>query len=100
MDRIQNREDTMKPAEPVGLDEMLTAMKEYAKPNNYKKWVISVSSGVLFFIIASPLLFKIVNYLTSRLGVSILDYQGKPNMIGYILHTIVFILIVRLSMGV
>ena len=69
------------------------------KPDNSKKWSISIYSGLLFFIIASPLLFKLVNKLTiSSINVSILDENGNPNMIGLLIHTLVFILIVRISM--
>jgi len=74
--------------------------KQYEPPNNDKKWTISFYSGLLFFIIASPALFRLVNSLTMRFGgVSILTDQGNPNIVGYLLHTIVFILIVRISMG-
>jgi hypothetical protein len=68
-------------------------------PDNEKKWNISVYSGLLFFIIASPVLFRIVNNLTMNLsGTSIANEAGCPNMIGLILHALVFIIIVRISM--
>jgi hypothetical protein len=74
--------------------------KQYEPPNNDKKWTISLYSGLLFFIIASPPLFRLVNSLTTRFGgVSILTEQGTPNIVGYALHTIIFILIVRISMA-
>lgn len=98
MDKILNKEGAKNNDFLIDLNKRLEDLKKYGVPTNSKKWLISLFSGVLFFIIASPMLFQIVNYLTSKLGVSILDYQGKPNMIGYVLHTIVFILIVRLSM--
>ena len=73
--------------------------KQYEPPNSDKKWSISFYSGLLFFIIASPALFRIVNDLITRFGgVSILTPEGSPNIVGYLLHTIVFILIVRISM--
>ena len=73
--------------------------KQYDPPNSDKKWTISLYSGLLFFIISSPALFRLVNSLTMRFGnVSILTDEGYPNIVGYLLHTIVFILIVRLSM--
>ena len=73
--------------------------KQYDPPNSDKKWTISLYSGLLFFIISSPALFRLVNSLTMRFGnVSILTDEGYPNIVGYLLYTIVFILIVRLSM--
>ena len=75
-------------------------MSDYETPTNSTKWLISLYSGILFLIIASPIAFKIVNYITSMVNLPVLDYEGKPNLFGYLLHTLVFILIVRLSMGV
>jgi hypothetical protein len=75
-------------------------MSKYEPPTNESKWLISLYSGILFLIIASPMAFKAVNYFTSMLKLPILDYDDKPNVFGYLLHAIVFILIVRLSMGV
>lgn len=73
--------------------------KQYEPPNSDKKWTISFYSGLLFFIIASPALFRLVNNLTLSFGgVSILTPEGNPNIFGYLLHTFVFILIVRISM--
>ena len=69
------------------------------KPDSEKKWSISMYSGLLFFIIASPVLFRLVNNLTMQFGgINILNEDGYPNLVGLILHTIVFILIVRISM--
>jgi len=69
------------------------------KPNSEKKWNISIYSGVLFFIIASPVLFRLVNQLTTNFGgISILNNDGYPNIVGLILHSLVFIIIVRISM--
>ena len=73
-------------------------MSNYEPPTNQTKWLISLYSGILFLIIASPIAFKIVNYITSMVNLPVLDYEGKPNLFGYLLHTLVFILIVRLSM--
>jgi|694.fasta_scaffold01802_20 hypothetical protein len=69
------------------------------KPNSEKKWSISMYSGLLFFILASPVLFRLVNKLTMNLGnINILNEDGYPNVVGLMLHSIVFILIVRISM--
>lgn len=72
----------------------------YTPPTSSTKWLISLYSGILFLLIASPVAFKSVNYITSKLGLPILAFDGKPTTMGYLLHMIVFVLIVRLSMGV
>ena len=63
-----------------------------------KKWSISLYSAILFFLIASPMLFALVNSLTSKSGISIINQNGCPNLVGMVLHSIVFLLIIRLSM--
>jgi len=71
-----------------------------AELTEQKKWLVSFYSGLLFAIIASPCLFKLVNLLTSSIGLSISDKKGCPNIYGLIIHTIVFILLVRLMMSI
>ena len=69
---------------------------KHEPPTSSTKWLISLYSGILFFVIALPITFKSVNYITK---LPILKKDGSPNLMGYIVHMIVFILIVRLSMG-
>ena len=66
-------------------------------PSSTEKWMISIMSGLLFFLIASPYLYSIVNELVGLAGVSTAK-NGCPNLAGLILHSIVFVLIVRLMM--
>lgn len=81
------------------MDTPYPSRKKYEPPNSDKKWTISFYSGLLFFIIASPALFRIVNDLTVKFGgISILTPEGNPNILGYLLHSFVFVLIVRISM--
>lgn len=70
-----------------------------AKPYTSKdKWVISLIGGLLFLIIASPFLYEAVNALTSSFGLVIADRDGCPNLAGIVLHTCIFIVVVRLLM--
>jgi hypothetical protein len=62
------------------------------------KWVISLEMVVLFFIIANPFTYKLVNGITSHLGFSTADSNGCPNMVGVALHAVVFGLLARLMM--
>lgn len=59
---------------------------------------LSIYLGILFFVVASPLLFKLVNKLTSSLGLNIVEQSGAPNVAGLLLHTVVFILLCLLSL--
>lgn len=62
------------------------------------KWIVSLISGLLFALIASPFLFASVNMLTESFGLTIASKDGCPNMAGLIVHTAVFVVIVRLMM--
>jgi len=62
--------------------------------NDEKKWYISVLSGLLFLIINSPCLYVFTNDLFSCFGLTTYK-NNKPTRFGIILHTIVFILVVR-----
>lgn len=62
-----------------------------------KKWLISVWAGLLFLVIASPLVYRVTGYITQLIGLRT-SKNGCPNGIGLILHAIVFILLTRLSM--
>lgn len=61
------------------------------------KWIISLLSGLLFLLVASPFLFTVMNELTSSFGMTI-AHNGCPNMGGLLIHAIVFMLLVRLLM--
>ena len=63
------------------------------------KWMISLWSALVFFVLASPLAFKLVNSLTSMIGITI-EEDGCPNMYGLILHSLVFAVVVRIMMSV
>ena len=66
--------------------------------NKSRKWLVSLLMGLLFIIIASPMVFLLVNSLTKALGFSICDKNGCPNSTGLVLHGIVFMLLVRALM--
>ena len=74
-------------------------MSSCEKPyTNRDKWIVSLISGLLFMLIASPFLFATMNQLTETFGLNIASKDGCPNMAGLILHTVVFVIIVRLMM--
>ncbi len=63
--------------------------------DNRDKWLIALVLAVLFAVVASPYLFKLVNQVTQYAGVTILD-RGMVNMKGLLTHALVFGLIVRI----
>jgi hypothetical protein len=66
---------------------------------NLSMWRISLYSALLFVVIASPFMYGLVNSATSLIGLEIASKSGCPNMVGLVLHSLVFLLIVRISMG-
>ena len=63
------------------------------------KWKYSFYGAVLFFVIANPLVYKIVHTLTKPLGIPrVLDAYGSPSQFGVALHALVYLLAVRLTM--
>lgn len=67
--------------------------------DNTKKWMISLYSTILFFIIANPFTFKLVNNLLGKVIGRISNEKGCPTTLGLIVHSIVFLLITRVSMN-
>ena len=67
---------------------------------NEQKWMISVTSGILFYIIALPQTYECITnpIFENTIGVR-LEKQGKPTTFGVFIHAIVFLLIVRSMMS-
>lgn len=55
-------------------------------------------AGLLFLLISSPFMYRLVNGLTSKLGLTTADSKGCPNVYGLVLHTAVFVVLLRLLM--
>ena len=62
-----------------------------------EKFIISIISGLTFFIIANPETFRLVRRV---LGPGIATPNGCPSTMGLLVHTVVFILIVWGMMNV
>ena len=63
-------------------------------PNSYDKWKFSFIGGFIVLLIFNSYTFKITNAIFGN----ILTISNCPTFFGYLLHTIVYILLVRLSM--
>jgi len=61
------------------------------------KWMISLWSGLLFFVIASPFMFKLTGDIFSSAGLKI-EKDGCANLLGVGIHAVVFAILVRLMM--
>ena len=62
-----------------------------------QKWVISLYTALLFLLIASPFMYRLTGGLTSSLGFESSN-DGCPNLVGLVLHAVVFLVLVRVIM--
>lgn len=66
-------------------------------PSNQEKWNISIFSAVLFLLVVHPYTYGLVDSLLRNI-IGPIANNGCPTTLGLIIHTIVFILVVRYSM--
>ena len=66
--------------------------------SSYKKWQISIFSALIFIVVIHPYTYIVTQKLFGGLFGKIADIHGCPTSIGLIVHTIVYILLVRGSM--
>jgi len=61
-----------------------------------QKWWAAIVLGLIFAIISSPPLYLVTTTLTEKAGGTSLSGRNGPTIPGLILHTVIFILIIRL----
>lgn len=71
---------------------------ENKPPDNIEKWLIAIMLGVIFLIVAAPLIFKFSNQIFNYINIHTLNPDGRPSVMGWIIHTVIFIIIVRVLM--
>ena len=66
------------------------------QPNSGHKWWASILLGFIFAIVSSPAAYYVSSKVTTSLGgISTTDGPG-PNFVGLLIHTLVFIIIIRI----
>ena len=70
---------------------------EKSEISEVTKISISLWSALLFLIISHKETYKLTNKLFSKINLSLLE-GSEITLVGYILHAIVFALVVRISM--
>ena len=66
--------------------------------SSYKKWEISLFSALIFILVIHPYTYILTQNLLGGLIGKIADIHGCPTTLGLIIHTIVYILLIRGSM--
>jgi len=69
--------------------------KNYKAPNSNDKWRFSIMGGLIVLLIFNNYTFQLTNGIFGN----VLTRRNCPTLFGYVLHTFVYILLVRLSMG-
>lgn len=65
------------------------------EPTSGQKWWAAVLLGLIFALISSPAAYYITSSVTTSLGGIPLMYGAGPNFAGLVVHTLIFIVIVR-----
>lgn len=66
------------------------------KPTNADKWRFTFYTVIIFLLIANPYTYKLVNSLLGKfIGQIANPATGCPTNLGFIVHTVVFALILR-----
>ena len=66
--------------------------------SSYKKWQISIFSAFIFVLVIHPYTYKFTQKVFGVFLGKIAEVNGCPTTRGLILHTLVYILLVRGSM--
>jgi hypothetical protein len=66
--------------------------------SSYKKWQISIFSAFIFIVVIHPYTYILTQKILGGIIGKIADIYGCPTTLGLIIHTIVYILLVRGSM--
>jgi hypothetical protein len=64
------------------------------------KWQISLFSALIFIVVVNPFTYKLTQQILGGFLGKIAESNGCPTTVGLVLHTIVYILLVRGSMEV
>jgi len=64
------------------------------KLTNNKKWIYTLYTTIIFILVANPYTYKLTNYLIGKTS----NIKGCPTTFGFVLHVIVFTLLLRAIM--
>jgi hypothetical protein len=67
-------------------------------PSSSQKWKISLFSLVIFILVVNPYTYQLTNRLFGGIIGTVADARGCPTLTGLVLHSVVYLLIVRYSM--
>lgn len=66
---------------------------------NLDKWGSALLMGLLFMVFASPYAYRATDFLAEKAEISISNSQGCPTLVGIAVHSLVFMLVVKLILN-
>ena len=68
---------------------------------NKEKWLISLYAVIVYVLVTNPFTYRLTNFLgLISPELHTIDGNGCPTVFGYVLHMLVFLLLVRVMMEV
>lgn len=67
------------------------------KLDNLTKWKHTLTTTLIFLLVSHPLTYKLVQKIFGRFF-TVASSSGCPTMAGFLLHTLVFTIVLRLNM--
>jgi len=77
----------------------MSHLDKLREPSNTDKWRFTLYTTILLLILFNPFMYKIVNSLLFSIVGSIANNEGCPTLIGFVIHAIIFTIILRLLMN-
>ena len=71
-----------------------------SSPKSSDKWRYTLYTTAVLLLLFNPWMYKTMNGLLSRFVGPIADKGGCPTTLGFLIHALVFTLIVRLMMDI
>lgn len=68
--------------------------------SSFMKWQISLFSALIFVVVVNPFTYKLTQQILGGFLGKIAESNGCPTTVGLVLHTLVYLLLVRGSMEV
>lgn len=96
-DNIVNDEESNDEYDEEDEDEYEDEEEEYEN-QEYNKWKYSILGGLVFFVLSSPTVYKMVNVLLNN-SLQVINKDGCPTMVGLLIHSLVYILLIRAMMN-
>lgn len=59
------------------------------------KWLLAAVAAALFFVISNPATYRVTGGLFRLLGITTASKGGCPNALGFAIHVVVFMLLIR-----